>query len=142
MKNTGKALVICLVTALIIGVAGYSWGQQPMPATMPTTIEVHWSWDYLPGIDEKAYAEFAKKAVASFAKAPGLIEFRANRNVLGSPQARATTVWRSLNDWANYGATKEWKEIEAALRTFVTNIQVEIWGPSPLIPKPVRPGKQ
>lgn len=141
MKSTRKRFLIGLAIALVIGIAGTAWSQAPKPASMPTTIVVHWSYDYRPGIDKKAYAEFAKKAIATFMKVPGLIEFRANRNVLGSPQARATTVWRSLDDWAKFGGTKEWRAIEAALRTFVTNIQVEIWRPSPLVPKPVRPTK-
>jgi len=141
MKSTGKALLTGLVILFIMGVAVNSWCQAPKPEEMPTTIEVNWTWDFLPGMDKKAYAEFTKKAVAGLMKAPGLIEFRANRNVLGSPQARATSVWRSLTDWANYGGTKEWQEMEAELRTFVTNIHVEIWGPTPLVPKPVRPGK-
>ena len=141
MKSTGKAFMIGLTIALIVVAANVAWCQDPKPAAMPTTVEVHWSWDYLPGMDKKAYAEFAKNAVATFMKAPGLIEFRANRNVLGSPQARATTVWKSLGDWAKFGETKEWATVQAQLRTFVTNIRVEIWGPSPLVPKPVRPGK-
>jgi heme-degrading monooxygenase HmoA len=141
MKIPGKAILISITIALIVGAAGIGWCQPLKPEEMPTTIVVHWSWDYLPGMDKKAYAEFTKKAVASFMKAPGLIEFRANRNLLGSPHARATTVWRSLEDWAKFGQTKEWHEIEAELRTFVTNIHVELWGPAPLFPKPLRPGK-
>ncbi len=141
MKSSEKALVIGLTTALIMVATGIAWCQGPQPSTMPTTVEVSRSYDFLPGIDKKAYAEFAKNAVATFMKAPGLIEFRANRNVLGSPQVRTITVWQSLGDWAKFGETKEGEAVEAQLRTFATNIRVEIWGLSPVVPKPVRPGK-
>ncbi len=141
MKTPGKAILIGIIIALIVGNTGIGWCQTAQTEEMPTTIIVHWSWDYRPGIDKKAYAEFTKRAVAAFMKVPGLIEFRANRNLLGSPYARATTVWRSLDDWAKFGGTKEWRAIEAELRTYVTNIHVELWGPTPLFPKPLRPGR-
>ncbi len=141
MNSTGKAFMIGIATALIMLAAGIAWCQGPQPSTMPATIEVHWSYDFLPGMDKKAYAEFSKTAIATFMKAPGLIEFRANRNVLATPQIRTTTVWQSIGDWAKFGESKEWEAIEAQLRTFVTNIRVEIWGPSPMVPKPLRPGQ-
>jgi heme-degrading monooxygenase HmoA len=141
MNSTGKGFMIGLATGLILVAAGIAWCQDTKPSPLPTTVEVHWCWDFLPGMDKKAYAEFSKNAIGTFMKAPGLIEFRANRNLLGSPQGRATTVWRSLADWAKFGETKEWAAIETQLRTFVTNIRVEMWGASPLVPKPVRPSK-
>ena len=102
-------------------------------------IEVSISWNLLPNIDQDAYAEWAKKTVGGILQAPGLIEFRANRNILGNPQARSTTVWKSLSDWANYTDTDDWRALEEELRGFVSNIQVEIWGPSPVVPEPLRP---
>jgi heme-degrading monooxygenase HmoA len=62
-------------------------------------IEVTQTYDLLPGIDQQAYGQLAKKAVAAMLQAPGLVEFRANRNMLGSPQVRTTAVWQSLDDW-------------------------------------------
>ena len=131
-----------LVIALIWGMTTIALCQASKPEDVPSTmIVVHWKYDYRPGIDKKAYAEFAKKSIATFLKAPGFIEFRANRNLLGSPQARATGVWRSAVDWAKFGQSPEWKAIETQLRTFATNIEVEMWGIGPLLPKPVRPKK-
>ncbi len=141
MNSTGKAFMIGLTTALISVASGIAWCQGPQPTTMPTTIEVHWYWDFLPGIDQKAWAEFGKNATATILKQPGLIEYRVNRNLLGSPQVRDTWVWRSLSDWAKFTESKEWAEVNAKFRTFVTNTHVEIWGISPLVPKPLRPGQ-
>jgi heme-degrading monooxygenase HmoA len=139
MNSTEKAFIIGLATGLIMLVAGIAWCQGPQPSTMPTAVEVFQYYDFLPGMDQKAYAEFAKKVKATYMKAPGLIEFRGNRNMLGSPQVRITTVWRSLSDWAKFWEAKELAELEAKRRTFATNIHVEIWGPSPVTPKPIRP---
>src|SRR5208337_3541832 len=141
MNSTGKAFMIGIATGLIMVAAGIAWCQGPQPSTMTTAIEVLAYYDYLPGMDQKAYAECAKNAQATDMKAPGLIEFRANWNVLGSPQVRVTTVWRSLGDWAKFAESKEWAALGTQLRTFVTNYRVEIWGPSPVTPKPLRPGQ-
>jgi heme-degrading monooxygenase HmoA len=141
MNSTGKTFLIGLTTALIVVASGIAWCQDTKPATMPTTIEVHNTWDLLPGIDKNAYAEWVKNFIATILKQPGLIEFRAYRNVAGSPQARNTFVWQSLSDWAKFAQSKEWAEIDAKFRTFATNWRMEIWGIAPLVPKPLRPGQ-
>ena len=104
-------------------------------------IEAIYTWDILPGTDEQAYAEWAKKAIGSILRQPGFVEFRANRSLLGSPQVRATYVWQTLADWATFAASAEGQSLDAELRQFVTNYHIELWGPSPVVPEPVRPGK-
>ena len=133
--------MIGVATGLILVAAGIAWCQAPRPATMPTTVEVHHTLDFLPGVDKNAWAEYAKNFTATILKQPGLIEYRANRNVLGSPQIRATWVWQSLSDWTKFVESKEWAAIETQRRTFVANWRTEIWGVSQLVPKPLRPGQ-
>ena len=103
-------------------------------------IEVNTTWELLPEIDQEAYGEWAKETVGKILKAPGLVEFRANRNILGSPQVRSTAVWQTLADWANYTYSNEWRALEDEFRAFATDIRIEVWGPSPVLPEPVRPG--
>jgi len=102
-------------------------------------IEVNMTYGILPNIDQEAYGEWAKKTLGTIMQAPGLVEFRANRNLIGDPQVRSTTVWNSLADWANYTESNEWRALEDEARGFISNIQVEIWGPSPIVPEPLRP---
>lgn len=103
-------------------------------------IEVNTTWELLPNIDQEAYGEWAKETVGKMLKASGLVEFRAHRNVLGSPLVRSTAVWQTLADWANYTDSDEWRALDAELRAFAADIRIEIWGPSPILPEPVRPG--
>jgi len=106
------------------------------------TVEVHLYYDFLPGIDMQAYQEWAKKAIGLVMQSPGLIEFRAHRNLLGSPFVCSTTVWQTLADWANFAQSEKWEIISADLRnSFAVNIRVEIWGSSPIVPAPLRPKK-
>lgn len=103
-------------------------------------LEVCVTWDLLPGVSQETYGAWAKKAVATTLKQPGLVEFRANRNMLGSPEVRTTSVWRSGGDWIAF-AEGGWKTVEQELRGLATNLRMEVWGPSPLVPEPLRPGK-
>ena len=96
-------------------------------------------YDFLPNIDMKAYTTWAQKAIGIVLKTPGLVEFRATRNMLGSPQIKSTTVWKSAADWSNFAESGVWKEMETEMRTFVANLRVELWGPSPIVPEPLRP---
>ena len=105
-------------------------------------IEINLTYDLLPGTDQKAYAEFAKKTIGVTLQAPGLVEFRANRNLcFSSSQVRITTVWQTLSDWADFVESATWQALEFELRTFTTNNRIEIWGPSLLVPEPIRPSR-
>ena len=95
----------------------------------------------MPGIDQRAYAELAKKTLAAMLHAPGLVEFRANRNLLGSPQVRTTAVWQSLADRAAAREHADLQALDAEFRAFITNVKLELWGPSPNLSEPARPAK-
>ncbi len=73
-------------------------------------------------------------------KAPGFVELRASRNLLGSPQVRAVFVWKTMEDFARFNESAEGREFDAEIRKFATNPKIEIWGPSPMVPEPIRPG--
>lgn len=103
-------------------------------------IECDLTYDLLPGVDIKGYVKWAKKTIGTMGKQPGMVEFRANRNVLGSPQVRTVSTWQSMEDWARFNQGP-WQALQAELRAFANNIKVEIWGPSPILAEPVRPSK-
>lgn len=104
-------------------------------------IEVNKTYDLLPGIDQQAYLEYAKEALATMLKAPGLVEIRAYRSLLGSPQIRLTLLWQTLADWAKFAEDPERQMLDFGLFKFANNIGIEIWGPSLAVPEPLRPGK-
>lgn len=101
-------------------------------------IEVAFAYDLVPGIDLKAYTRLTRRATTFLMAANGFIEFRAHRNLNGSPQVRRTSVWESLVHWAAVAQTKEYQNIMAEFRLYVTNLDVQTWGPSPLAPEPIR----
>ena len=101
-------------------------------------IEVAFTYDFLQNIDENAYAKLARRATNMMVAADGFIEFHANRNLLGSPRVRRTSVWKSFADYANLIEDPEFQKINSEFRTYVTNLEVIVWGPSPLMPNPMR----
>lgn len=101
-------------------------------------IEVVQSYDLLPGVDQQAYAAWAKDGIGIVLQQKGLVEFRANRNLLGSPQIRTVSVWRSMTDWDEFN-NGAWMQLDQQLRKMATNLKIEVWGPSSLVPEPLRP---
>lgn len=95
-------------------------------------IEAVLTFDLLPNVDMKAYQDWLTKLASSMAKESGIVEFRANRNVMGDPMSRAVTVFRSLEDWAKF-TEGPWQTIGPEFRQFATHIRAELWGPSPQI---------
>jgi hypothetical protein len=104
-------------------------------------IEVIKTYDPLPGIDQQAFLECGQRAFDTMLKAPGLVEIRVYRSLLGSPQSRLTLVWQTLADWAKFAESPERQRLDSELLKFATNIGVELWGPSPAVPELLRPGK-
>ena len=105
-------------------------------------IEVCLFFDFYQGTNEESYSEWAKKAIVPLLKSPGIIEFKANRNLLGTPQVRLTATWKTLNDWALFAASEQWLNLMSELReNFATDIKINIWGVSPIAPEPLRPTK-
>lgn len=104
-------------------------------------IEVNKTYDLLPSIDQQAYLEYSKRALATMLKAPGIVEIRAYRSLLGAPHVRLTLLWQTLADWAKFAESPERQLLDSELSKFATGIALEIWGPSPAVPEPLRPGK-
>jgi hypothetical protein len=103
-------------------------------------IEVDLKYDFLPGVDQQAYQAWAKKAIGTVLQSPGIVEFRASRNMVASPQVRATSVFKTMADWGNFAESAGWLALKAELSDqFATNVCVDIWGPSPVVPEPLRP---
>ncbi len=105
-------------------------------------IEVCLLFNMYKDVDEDQYAAWAKKAIVPLLKSPGIVEFKAHRNILGTPQVRLTTIWKSLNDWAVFAESPAWPDLTGELsKKFAANIEMTIWRPSHIAPEPLRPAR-
>jgi hypothetical protein len=87
------------------------------------------------------YHDWAMKAIPRVMAGPGLVEFRAYRPVTGNSQVVVTYEFGDLATWAAFYADEEIQEVMDELRTVAHNVSAELWGPSPVVPKPMRPGE-
>ncbi len=97
-------------------------------------------WDIRP---EKAgeYAEWAKSTMRRMFAVPGIVEFRAYRPVTGSYQVAVTLEFADMNAWASWQSNEDIQKLLDEARTYLTNVSYELWGPSPIVPEPIRPGQ-
>ena len=87
-----------------------------------------------------AYLEFTKSAIPRLLAIPGVLEFRAYRPVTGDFQIVVTYEFADLAAWAAFRMHADAERTLDELRAFVTDLNVETWGPSPVVPAPIRPG--
>lgn len=105
-------------------------------------IEVHLLYNIKPDVDEAAYFEWMKKAIIPTLTAKGIIEVRAQRNIKEAQRVLVVGIWENLEDWTVFSQSEGWQSLINTLQnTFATNVGIEVWGSSPVIPKPLKPHK-
>ena len=96
-------------------------------------------WDILPDKTQE-YTDWAKSAVQRQLAVPGVREFRAYRPVSGPHQALVTYEFENFAAWETWRNNEEVQNVLDEWFTLTTNRYVELWGPSPVVPEPIRPG--
>jgi quinol monooxygenase YgiN len=96
-------------------------------------------WNVHPDKAE-AYLKWSQSAIQRTLAVPGVAEFRAYRPASGAFQVVVTYEFTDLAAWAAFYAHAEIQKVIDELRTFALNVTCELWGPSPVVPKPIRPG--
>lgn len=93
----------------------------------------------IPGDKLEAYAKWAEGAIKRILAVPGVVEFRAYRPTVGTSLTVQIYEFADLAAWAAWRSNKETEKLVAELETFAVNMSNEVWGPSPIVPKPIRP---
>lgn len=95
-------------------------------------------WDIIP---DKAdvYTDWAPSAVKRVLAEPGVTEFRAYRPATGSSQVVVLYEFADFAAWAGWHDNEEVQKAFNELRLYATNVNIELWGPSPVVPEPIRP---
>ncbi|GIU99006.1 MAG: hypothetical protein KatS3mg014_0622 [Actinomycetota bacterium] len=100
------------------------------------------SWDLPPRELMGAYEERARTDwVPTVLRQPGVEEFRALRNAFRtSPQAMTITVYDSLAAALRFPGTEDFARVMEDMRAAgCTNVTMQLWDVSPLVPEPLRP---
>lgn len=97
-------------------------------------------WDILPGKVED-YLKWTEGAIKRTLSVPGVVEFRAYRPATGDSQVVVTYEFEDIATWADFYAHETIQNILDELRALATNVSTELWGPSPVVPEPIRPSR-
>lgn len=95
-------------------------------------------WDIITGRSED-YETWTKFAIERTLAVPGVKEFRAFRPAAGSSQVVVTYEFTSFEDWTSWFNNPDIQQIFDKLFELTTNVDRELWEPSPLAPAPIRP---
>ena len=97
-------------------------------------------WDIHPDkVDD--YSKWTESAIKRTLAVPGVVEFRAFRPVTGTSQIVTTYEFADMAAWAVWQSNEDLQKVINELRTLALNVNIEVWGPSPIVPEPIRPGK-
>ncbi|MEI6290022.1 MAG: antibiotic biosynthesis monooxygenase [Chloroflexota bacterium] len=86
------------------------------------------------------FQAWVKKAIPRILALPGVVEFRAYRPLSGAWQVVTTVEFSDLNAWSKSASTEEYTRILDELHTLAVDVLVDVWGPSPVVPVPLKPG--
>jgi antibiotic biosynthesis monooxygenase (ABM) superfamily enzyme len=86
------------------------------------------------------YTAWAGTAIPKLLAIQGLVEFRAYRPVSGTSQIVTTFEFADYEAWAAWYGNEMVQKLITERRMFAINEISEIWGPSPIVPQPIRPG--
>ncbi len=86
-----------------------------------------------------AFQEWAQGAISQILAMPGVVEFRAYRPASGAWQVVTTTEFTNLEAWAAAMSSEVWQQMNMELHTLALDIVTDVWGPSPVVPEPLRP---
>ena len=87
----------------------------------------------------EAYGKWVEGAMRTVLSAPGVIEFRAYRVATGNAQVVQTYEFADMAAWAAWNGNEGVQKVTNELYTLALNVESELWGPSPVVPVPIRP---
>ena len=90
---------------------------------------------------QEAYLKWVEGAVKRSLAVPSVVEFRAYRPAAGSSQIASTWEFADMAAWAAWSSSADVQKLQGELNQFALNGSNEVWGPSPMTPVPIRPGK-
>jgi len=96
-------------------------------------------WNIHPDKKE-AYMEWTKGAIARTLGAGGVVEFRAYRPATGTSQVVVTYEFANMAAWETWYGHEDVQSVLEELHTLATDVSLDLWGPSPVVPDPIRPG--
>jgi len=97
-------------------------------------------WDIHPDKVD-AYLKWTESAIKRTVAGPGVVEFRAYRPATGASQVVITYEFPDMAAWVAWDGSEEVQMVLFELHSLALNVTNELWGPSPVVPVPIRTGR-
>ena len=88
------------------------------------------------------YADWAKSAIQRTLAVPGVVEFGAFRPLTGSHQVVIYYQFIDLAAWTTWRESEAVQQVFDELYEYGSEVEMELWGPSPVVPQPLRPSQK
>lgn len=62
------------------------------------------------------------------------------RSITGNRSVVSTVEFADLAAWQAWYDSETVQELVASMASMLLNLETELWGPSPVLPQPIRPG--
>jgi len=96
-------------------------------------------WDINPDKLD-SYAEWAQGAIPGAIGAGGVVELRGYRPVTGDRRVVVTVEFTDLAAWQAWYDSEAVQDVLEGMAAISQNLETDLWGPSPMVPQPIRPG--
>lgn len=95
-------------------------------------------WDIVPDKWD-AYLAWVEAAIEKTLAVSGPTELRAFRPVAGESQVVVTYEFPDFDAWSTWFDHEQIQTVFSELFTLTSNVERELWEPSPIVPEPVHP---
>ena len=86
------------------------------------------------------YLAWSQGAIGRTISVPGVVELRAYRPASGTSQVVITFEFADMAAWAAWHSNEVVQEVLDEVHALASDVTLELWGRSPVIPEPIRPG--
>jgi antibiotic biosynthesis monooxygenase (ABM) superfamily enzyme len=96
-------------------------------------------WDIIPTQEPESYIHWIEAALRRTLAVPGVRELSAYRPVAGQSQVVVSFAFTNFESWSAWFNHDDVQAVFGELFGLVSNVQRELWEPSPILPNPITP---
>lgn len=86
------------------------------------------------------YLKWAQSAIPEVVGVGSVVEFGAYRAISGDRRVVTTVQFADLTTWQAWYESETAQAVLADATSVMINVETELWGSSPVLPQPIRPG--
>ena len=90
-------------------------------------VESVFTYNFATGVDEKQHWEFLKQMLTILLRDKKIVDFRSQKNLMGSPSTKLSIFWKHATHWAAFIEMEEWQNLHKKLSPYTRDLKIELW---------------